>query len=38
MNNNNKVGVVISTFNGEKWIKERIDSILKQTYKNICKR
>ena len=30
-----KVAVLISTYNGEKYIKEQIDSILNQTYKNI---
>lgn len=30
-----KVAIVISTYNGEKYIKEQIESILNQTYKNI---
>lgn len=30
-----KVAVLISTYNGEKYLKEQLDSILKQTYKNI---
>lgn len=30
-----KVAVVMSTYNGAKYIKEQIDSILNQTYKNI---
>ena len=30
-----KVAVVMSTYNGEKYIKEQMDSILNQTYKNI---
>ena len=30
-----KVAVVMSTYNGEKYIKEQLDSILNQTYKNI---
>lgn len=29
------VGVVLSSYNGEKYISEQIDSILNQTYKNI---
>lgn len=35
MNNNPVVNVLISTYNGEKYIREQIDSVLKQTYKNI---
>lgn len=30
-----KVAVIMSTYNGEKFVKEQIDSILNQTYKNI---
>lgn len=30
-----KVAVLISTYNGEKYIREQLDSILNQTYKNI---
>lgn len=30
-----KVAVIMSTYNGEKFIKEQLDSILNQTYKNI---
>lgn len=30
-----KVAVIMSTYNGEKFIKEQMDSILNQTYKNI---
>ena len=32
---NKKVAVIMSTYNGEKFIKEQLDSILTQTYKNI---
>ena len=32
---NKKVAVLISTYNGEKYLKEQFDSILKQTYPNI---
>ena len=35
MNENKNVAVVLSTYNGEKWIKEQLDSILNQTYPNI---
>lgn len=31
----NKVDVLLATYNGEKYIKEQIESILNQTYKNI---
>lgn len=30
-----KVAVLLSSYNGEKYIKEQVDSILNQTYKNI---
>ena len=30
-----KVAVVMSTYNGEQFIREQFDSILNQTYKNI---
>lgn len=30
-----KIDVLLTTYNGEKYIKEQIDSILNQTYKNI---
>ncbi len=32
---NNKVSIIIPTFNGEKYIKETIDSCINQTYNNI---
>jgi len=32
---NKKVAVVMSTYNGERFIREQLDSILAQTYKNI---
>ena len=32
---NKKVAVIMSTYNGERFIKEQLDSILNQTYKNI---
>jgi rhamnosyltransferase len=32
---NKKVAILLSSYNGEKYIKEQIDSILAQTYKNI---
>ena len=35
MQENEEVAVVMSTYNGEKWIKEQLDSIINQTYKNI---
>lgn len=35
MKNDKKVAVIMSTYNGEKYIREQIDSILAQTYKNI---
>ena len=30
-----KVDILLATYNGEKYIKEQIESILNQTYKNI---
>ena len=30
-----KVDVLLATYNGEKYLKEQIDSILNQTYQNI---
>lgn len=30
-----KVAILISTYNGEKYLKEQMDSLLNQTYKNI---
>jgi rhamnosyltransferase len=33
--NNKKVAVIMSTYNGEQFVKEQLDSILNQTYKNI---
>jgi glycosyltransferase involved in cell wall biosynthesis len=35
MNNNQKVSVVIPVFNGEKYIGEAIESVLRQTHKNL---
>ncbi len=32
---NEKIDVLMATYNGEKYLKEQIDSILNQTYKNI---
>ncbi|EAK7272990.1 glycosyltransferase, partial [Campylobacter coli] len=32
---NNVVAVLLATYNGEKYLKEQIDSILNQTYKDI---
>ena len=32
---NKKVAVIMSTYNGERFIKEQMDSIIEQTYKNI---
>ena len=31
----NKVVILLSTYNGEKYLKEQLDSLLNQTYKNI---
>lgn len=33
--NNKKVAILMSTYNGEKYIKEQLDSLLNQSYKNI---
>ena len=30
-----KVDILLATYNGEKYLKEQIESILSQTYKNI---
>ena len=30
-----KVDVLVATYNGEKYLREQLDSIIKQTYKNI---
>jgi glycosyltransferase involved in cell wall biosynthesis len=35
MNKNPLISVVLATYNGEKYLKEQIDSILEQTYTNI---
>lgn len=35
MEQNSKVAIVMSTYNGEKYIKEQLDSLLNQTYNNI---
>ncbi|MDR2126428.1 MAG: glycosyltransferase, partial [Prevotellaceae bacterium] len=35
MNTNTMVSVVMGTYNGEKFLKKQIDSILQQTYSNI---
>jgi glycosyltransferase involved in cell wall biosynthesis len=35
MNTNASVSVVLGTYNGEKYLKEQIDSILRQTYTNM---
>ncbi|EPG6258775.1 glycosyltransferase family 2 protein [Klebsiella aerogenes] len=34
MNINDKIAVLLCTYNGEKYLKEQIDSIINQTYKN----
>ena len=33
--NNPKVIICMSTYNGEKYVKEQIESLLNQTYKNL---
>ncbi len=33
---NKKVAILMSTYNGEKYLKEQIDSLVNQTYKNLC--
>ena len=30
-----KIDILMATYNGEKYLKEQIESILNQTYKNI---
>ena len=35
MTNNPKIDILMTTYNGEKYLKEQIESILNQTYKNI---
>lgn len=35
MKEDKKVAILLSTYNGEKYVKEQIDSLLNQTYKNI---
>ena len=35
MQSNKKVQILMSTYNGEKYLKEQLDSIFKQTYPNI---
>lgn len=35
MNDKQKVGVLLSTYNGEKYVEEQLESILNQTYPNI---
>ena len=33
--NNDTIDILLPTYNGEKYLKEQLDSILNQTYKNI---
>ena len=33
--NNETIDILLPTYNGEKYLKEQLDSILNQTYKNI---
>ncbi len=35
MENNETIDILLATYNGEKYVKQQIDSILNQTYKNI---
>ena len=35
MENEERIDVLLATYNGEKYLKEQLDSILNQTYKNI---
>ena len=35
MKNLPKVAILISTYNGEKYIKEQLESIVNQTYENL---
>ena len=35
MKENQTIDILLATYNGEKYLKEQIDSILNQTYKNI---
>ena len=32
---NEKIDILLATYNGEKYLKEQIDSILQQSYENI---
>ena len=32
---NSKVAVLLSTYNGEKYLKEQLDSLINQSYSNI---
>ena len=34
MKNNGKVAILMATYNGDKYLKEQINSILNQSYKN----
>lgn len=34
MEEQEKIDILLATYNGEKYLREQIDSILKQTYKN----
>lgn len=35
MYNNSKIAILLSTFNGEKYVEQQVESIITQTYKNI---